>query len=425
MFCPNCGSELPDGSKFCGMCGNKIAITSKTEENKKSVIAINKNATDNKAYWLKELADFINHLETEKEIPEELPAADKEDWFISAKDALNIFIKGAVITAVIVPLATVGGFKATFWDVLENAAFFWVIFGVYTHFKNKKEYEKRRDLISEEREKMLNGESIIKYAHEDKILSVINKNYREYIGFPIFDSISIRNQQKAAFQTEIANIMKFAEKNPKEHTELAKTIEMFYKEKHDIEIGKLQNKMSDLKEKMSQLKIKCEDFGLNNDVERSLDLMEKMLGFDNHDISITSDRYNAAIIEVEDSIEIIEKNLKIAEEQREKAIETYQANISGYQKELDKISIKRKKYPDNELSSSFINEYKNKRCEVEEKLHLSIESIKNRASEIDAEISNIISSLNDMIEKEYALRYHRIYGRPENKMAAKFKSMYK
>ncbi len=24
MFCPNCGEQLPDGSKFCGNCGYKI-----------------------------------------------------------------------------------------------------------------------------------------------------------------------------------------------------------------------------------------------------------------------------------------------------------------------------------------------------------------------------------------------------------------
>ena len=25
MFCPNCGKELPDGSKFCGFCGADIS----------------------------------------------------------------------------------------------------------------------------------------------------------------------------------------------------------------------------------------------------------------------------------------------------------------------------------------------------------------------------------------------------------------
>ena len=24
-FCPNCGAQLPDGSKFCGKCGSPIA----------------------------------------------------------------------------------------------------------------------------------------------------------------------------------------------------------------------------------------------------------------------------------------------------------------------------------------------------------------------------------------------------------------
>ena len=29
MFCPNCGKELPDGSKFCGFCGADIAAEQK------------------------------------------------------------------------------------------------------------------------------------------------------------------------------------------------------------------------------------------------------------------------------------------------------------------------------------------------------------------------------------------------------------
>jgi len=27
MFCPNCGKEIPDGSKFCPYCGAKIAVS--------------------------------------------------------------------------------------------------------------------------------------------------------------------------------------------------------------------------------------------------------------------------------------------------------------------------------------------------------------------------------------------------------------
>jgi uncharacterized membrane protein YvbJ len=36
MFCPNCGKEIPDGSKFCPYCGIKIAVSPelKKEEEK-------------------------------------------------------------------------------------------------------------------------------------------------------------------------------------------------------------------------------------------------------------------------------------------------------------------------------------------------------------------------------------------------------
>ena len=27
MFCPNCGNQLPDNSKFCGNCGSQIGST--------------------------------------------------------------------------------------------------------------------------------------------------------------------------------------------------------------------------------------------------------------------------------------------------------------------------------------------------------------------------------------------------------------
>jgi len=31
MFCPNCGKEIPDGSKFCQYCGAKLSLTGESE----------------------------------------------------------------------------------------------------------------------------------------------------------------------------------------------------------------------------------------------------------------------------------------------------------------------------------------------------------------------------------------------------------
>ena len=36
MFCPNCGKEIPDGSKFCPYCGEKL-ITESIPEKRKPV----------------------------------------------------------------------------------------------------------------------------------------------------------------------------------------------------------------------------------------------------------------------------------------------------------------------------------------------------------------------------------------------------
>jgi TM2 domain-containing membrane protein YozV len=32
MFCPNCGKQIPDGSKFCPYCGVKLALEGESEE---------------------------------------------------------------------------------------------------------------------------------------------------------------------------------------------------------------------------------------------------------------------------------------------------------------------------------------------------------------------------------------------------------
>ena len=45
MFCPNCGQELPDGSKFCGNCGSSIETTLSKVEKKANQISESVGAT--------------------------------------------------------------------------------------------------------------------------------------------------------------------------------------------------------------------------------------------------------------------------------------------------------------------------------------------------------------------------------------------
>ena len=42
MFCPNCGEELPDGSKFCSSCGEKISDATSTNTQKSGLVPFKK-----------------------------------------------------------------------------------------------------------------------------------------------------------------------------------------------------------------------------------------------------------------------------------------------------------------------------------------------------------------------------------------------
>ncbi len=47
MFCPKCGKQIPDGSKFCSLCGEKLAVpaTMVSVENKKAAVTVVKTET--------------------------------------------------------------------------------------------------------------------------------------------------------------------------------------------------------------------------------------------------------------------------------------------------------------------------------------------------------------------------------------------
>ena len=42
MFCPNCGEELPDGSKFCSSCGENITDAAATNVSKPGFVPFKK-----------------------------------------------------------------------------------------------------------------------------------------------------------------------------------------------------------------------------------------------------------------------------------------------------------------------------------------------------------------------------------------------
>ena len=47
MFCENCGSNVPDGTKFCPKCGNKLKIPIKKQTPSASNIDSLKNTWSN------------------------------------------------------------------------------------------------------------------------------------------------------------------------------------------------------------------------------------------------------------------------------------------------------------------------------------------------------------------------------------------
>lgn len=411
MFCKNCGNEVKDGVKFCSKCG-----ATEFSENK-----VESQTAETNALTL--LKGFEEYIKTEHEIPQPLP--EEQDSVLKFKDILGILIKSIVGTVIIIPIARHFGVEVPF---VGCAGVLCAVIGLYTYYTKEEDYDLQRYKISKEREKMLSGEGITKYQYEDEILKLINENYNRYIGTPnSFYSATIRDVDKNEFLNEIADIIRFAEEKMC-HAELQEIIIQFYKNSHDCQITEAQNNMTDIKEKFAQLKAKCEDFQLTettSDINHAIKIADEILNFEASEISMSYDDYYKALKSISVQIEKIEQSLKEAEEQRESAIASWENNISNYQQELTEISIIRMRYPDNELSSSFLKEYKRQIYEVEEMLHLPMESIRNRASDVDSDIRRHIDSLNSLIETEYTLRHKRIYGRSENKLAVKFKSIYK
>jgi len=436
MFCENCGKELKAGSKFCDQCGSKIEIMNEKEREMEirrlvsvlKLIILKKESEQkyteeigaDKTDTLILLKKFGEHLKKEQEIPEELPK--EPDSVLGFKDILSIFFDGVVITAIITPIS---GVEATFWNLLECAAFFWAIIGYFTYHKRKAQYDEYREKIAEKREKMLNGEGFSKYKHEDRILNLINKNYKLYIGTPIFHSSAIRNQNKSRFQTEIEDITKFAEENKMDNSTLSDIVEKFYRGRHHSKIAELQNDMKKLKEKFLELKSEFEAMEIKTSIDQSLEIAGKLLDFAPEDISIPVEDYDTAMKKISSEIENTEQELEKEKKAREKALESLMNNIPVYKKTLIEISLKRAKYPDDQLSSSFVKSFDSKTNELLNNLPSYLGNAENKAVEIESEIKNGIVCLTDMLEAELDSRHERIYGKQKNKLAAKFKSIYK
>lgn len=449
MFCENCGNTIKDEMKFCSKCGNKVKTNNpinhtfnknKTEVENFKVDIYDDNSIDEKkkyililidslekiiqkkVFTLTHLKEFGEILKNEKEIPQQLP--EEFVFNIKFKDILGVFIKGFIISVIITSIAFHGE-EITFRDIFQCAAFFWFIIGGYTLIKRKSEYEKQREYIANKRKEMLKQKNMSKYQYEDEILGLINKNYKIYIGNPIFNSASIRDKNKDVFQGEITNIIKFAEENKIGSAEFSDIIKLFYQNKHDCKINELQKNLNIIKEKYMELNAELEDLEDTNNIGQSLEMIDEIISCDAKYLTMTSNDYEKTLNNILKSMECVEFEIQKVKEQRKKSLESLQTNIPKYQEELAKISLRRKKYPDNELSSSFITEYKRKMDEVKEKMHMPIDCIRNKADKIEAEIQKDIEYLIDMIETEYNSRHKRIYGKPDNKLAAKFKNIYK
>ncbi len=436
MLCKNCDNKIKDAVKFCVKCGSEVEIMNEREIEIKRLVAVlklvilekeseQKNTKETNSYKsnaLILLKKFEEHLKNEQEIPKALP--EEPEFFLSFKDILSIFFCGVIITAVITPIS---GVEATFWNLLECAAFFWTIIGYFTYHKRKKEYDELKKQTHKKIEKMSRGEGISKYKNEDSILGIINKNYKLYIGTPIFHTVTIRNQNKSAFQTEIEDIIKFAEENKMDSMRLSDIIEKFYQSKHNSKAAKLYNDIEKLKDRAFKLKSELEALEMKTEIDSVLETVRKFLDTTTpNDVSISLEEYNTTIKKVSSKIEYIEQEREKEEKAREKAIESLMNNIPVYEKKLVEIAEKRAKYPDNQLSSFFIKKFDSKMNEFSDNLKkASLGNIKNKSIEIESELKNSIAYLNDMIETEFEARHKRIYGKPENKLAVKFKSIYK
>ena len=435
MFCKNCENEIKDGVKFCDKCGTKVKINiltdikkddektydnSLNDKDERLMVDTLKKLLNEKKITVSCLKEFGIYLENGQIIPQLLP--DEPEQLLEVKDILKATVIGIIITAIIAPLS---GIKVTFLDFMESVLFFSVILGGVTYYKKEKEYDNRKEKIAKKREEMLNGKNISKYGLEDEILCSINKNYTHYIGNTIFNSISIRDINKDLFQSEIKSILKFAEENHMNDLDLTTVIEKFYKYKFECGTAKFQSEINALKDRVIEFKAKFEDFEDESYINDIKKVLESIMLLSDNNFSLPLNRYESVLADLKKEMEKIEKGIQNKEIQRENEIESLKNNIPMYQKELAAISLRRKKYPDKDLSGSFIKNYKLKRCEVEEKLHLPIESLKNKASEIEHEIKYDIEALNNMIEAEYDSRHNRIYGKPENKLAAKFKTIHK
>lgn len=53
-YCPNCGAELSENSKFCGLCGNRLLTESKTDKIKTNMtVLLQKMSSEIKSFLKK------------------------------------------------------------------------------------------------------------------------------------------------------------------------------------------------------------------------------------------------------------------------------------------------------------------------------------------------------------------------------------
>ena len=111
MFCPNCGGKLPDGSKFCSMCGEKLvdAVAEVMEEPAVDVVS-------------------------EPTVPVAVPAPE----FVQPKKKVNSKMIIGIAVAVVVVIAAIFGMKALFSGAGSDNAYAYVSDGKYELITNLK-----------------------------------------------------------------------------------------------------------------------------------------------------------------------------------------------------------------------------------------------------------------------------------------------
>jgi|GEM_PF-6657188 len=108
MFCPNCGTQLTDGARFCAKCGAQISATAQPANQNYGTMPQNmqQNAMQNQ---------YASPQPANQQMPVARPSKKRMGIIIGA-------IAGAVVVVALVVIMSFGGnsFKGTTWYSVSN-----------------------------------------------------------------------------------------------------------------------------------------------------------------------------------------------------------------------------------------------------------------------------------------------------------------